>query len=176
MSAVEVGVVVKPHGVRGAVKVHLHNAQSTALARCQEVILAGPAAGDGERRVRAQLTGATTDAVVLALGGIETREAAEALRGARVLVERDCLEPCEEEEYYVADLVGCLVEDAESGALLGTIHDVLAAGAADVLVIRDRAGTGERMIPLAEDWVVEVDLGGRRIRVRGADQFEPTPI
>ncbi len=151
-------------------KVHLHCAESTALIDCQQIILSTAA---GQRTVRFQIVGGAADGLLLQLEGVASREVAEGLRGAAVLVPRGNLPPLPEGEYYYADLVGCRVEDQE-GRLLGLVHSVFSAGAADVLVVRD--DRSERMIPLVDDWVCSVDLEARRIQVVSGDPFEPSPF
>lgn len=168
-SPLELGVVVKPHGVRGAIKVHLHNAESSVLQHQGEVILA--VAGE-ERHVRCRYLGEAGDCALLSLEDVQSREAAEQLRGARILVDRQQLEPLAEDEYLYEDLIGCRVED-EGGQLLGTVEQVFSAGASDVLVVSD--GAQERLIPLVDDWVLSVDVDARQIRVAGGDQWEPSP-
>lgn len=157
----ELGLVARPHGVHGAVKVHLHNPASTALERCATVVLA---TGEGERHVAVQRTLRAGEQVVLELDGVVGRDAAEALRGARVLVERAVLEPLADGEYLCADLVGCEVRH-EAGGVLGTVREVFSAGGSNVLVAV--ADDGERMIPFVDDWVLSVDLEARLIVVTG---------
>jgi 16S rRNA processing protein RimM len=153
------------------VRVQLHNPASTALDGIQQIIVVQ---GSEQRTVGfRQLGGGSGGAVVLELDGVPDRDAAAALRGARLLVERAALPPLEEDEYYFEDLLGCRVEDLE-GRTLGEVREVFSAGAADVLVVRQ--GNEERMIPLVDEWVSEVDLGARRIRVQGVEQFEPTKV
>lgn len=164
----ELGVVVRAHGVRGAVGVRLHNPASTALRSVAEVFLER---GGTTQRLRCRQVGGSGELALLVLEGVSDRGGAEALRGARVLVERAALPPLEPDQYYYQDLIGCLAED-EQGRPLGEVAEVFSAGASDVLVVRD--ADSERLIPLVDQWVTEVDLEARRIRVQGADQFEPT--
>ena len=169
---VEVGVVTRAHGVKGQVKLRLHNPRST-LFSCpgpHRVCLAASAAPP--RWLELERTAATREALVVRLAGVADRAAAEALRGARVLVDRARLEPPGEGEYYYTDLIGCAVVD-EAGEAVGQVHSVFEAGASDVLVIR--AGELERYIPLMDDWVTDVDLDRRRIQVRGIDQWDSWP-
>ena len=63
-----------------------------------------------------------------------TREAAEALKGLELYVPRSALPPPEEDEFYVADLIG-LRAVTPDGAELGTIKDVANFGAGDLLEI-----------------------------------------
>ncbi len=156
--------------VRGAVKVKLHNPASAALTR-GEILTLDTGAGP-PRQLRFQLHGAVKGGVVITLQGVQTPEEAAALRGARIRVARAALAPLAEGEFYYVDLLGCAVQD-EAGAPLGEVAEVFEAGAADVLVVRQ--GEAERLIPLVEAWICEVDLLRRLIRVRGAEQFEPQP-
>jgi len=167
-STLELGVVARAHGLHGAVKVQLHNPASTALEGMKQILLAD---GAGERLLGIRVLGNSGGSVVLEVEGVADRDAAEALRGARLLIDREALPALEEGEYYWQDLLGCQVE-REDGRALGEVAEVFSAGASDVLVVRD--GEVERLVPLVDDWVTEVDLAARRIRVRDADQFEPT--
>jgi 16S rRNA processing protein RimM len=164
----ELGVVVKAHGLRGAVRVQLHNPDSTTLEGVKQLLMVQ---GSEQRQVQSRFLGASSGAVILELDGVTDRDAAEALRGARLLIDRDSLPVLEEDQVYCQDLLGCRVED-EQGQPLGVVAEVFNAGASDVLVVRD--GEMERLIPLVDDWVAEVDVGRRCIRIRGAEQFEPT--
>jgi 16S rRNA processing protein RimM len=99
----------------------------------------------------------------LALDGVDSREAAEALRGRLVLAPAGHLEPLSEGEYYQYELVGCRVEDGE-GRTLGVVSGIWETGAPDVLVVVDESAAGrEHLIPAAGEFLREVDLEARRI-------------
>jgi len=170
-SLLEVGVLGRAHGVRGQIKLHLHNPASAALegAACRVTLVTD----EGVHERDLEVTAATGEQLIVRLQGVEDRDAAEALRGARVLVGRASLEPPGEDEYYYVDLIGCQVVDELEGEV-GLVHDVFEAGASDVLVVRD--GSQERYVPLVEQWVVSVDLEARRITVRGIEQWESWPV
>lgn len=167
----EVGVLGRAHGVRGQIKLHLHNPASAALEDGQRRVTLVTDEGEHERDL--VVTAAVGEQLVVRLQGVEDRDAAEALRGARVLVERDSLAPPGEDECYYVDLIGCRVVDELEGEV-GLVHDVFEAGASDVLVVRHEGQ--ERYVPLVEQWVVSVDLEGRRITVRGIEQWESWPV
>ena len=96
------------------------------------------------------------------LAGIDTREAAEALRGAEIRVDRSALPPAGEDEWYWADLEGLAVRNLE-GAPLGTVSGLMATGANDVLIVE---GDRRRLIPfLPGSHVHEVNLAERRLVV-----------
>lgn len=162
----EIGVIVKPHGVQGAVKLHLHNPASEALEQSERL---GLDQGGTTRWCAFSVRGVGRGSpLILELEGVETMEAAEALRGARVLVERAALGPLAEDEFYYQDLIGCRVEDEELGEL-GQVSDVFEAGASELLVVRD--GQRELLIPLVGPWVERLEPAEGRIRVRGGRQW-----
>ena len=76
---------------------------------------------------------------VVTLAGVETREAAEALRGAMLLVREDDRLELDPEEYHVLDIVGLAVFDRQTGDRLGTVVDVMSAGHDLLKVKLDRA-------------------------------------
>jgi 16S rRNA processing protein RimM len=167
----EVGVLTRPHGVRGEVKLHLHNPASSLLSvgDCRSVDLALEGAS---RQVGIEVTAASGGDLVIRVEGVQSRDQAQALRGARVLVSREQDVELEEGQYYYVDLIGCAVVDEEDREV-GDVGHVFEAGASDVLVVR-REGR-EWYIPLVEDWVIEVDLSRKRIRIRGVDQWDSWP-
>ena len=96
------------------------------------------------------------------LDGVETRDAAEALRGAEIRVNRADLPPAGENEWYWADLEGLDVLNLE-GRLLGRVHGLMATGANDVLIVQ---GERRRLIPFVQgSRVREIDLQARRLIV-----------
>lgn len=94
------------------------------------------------------------------LEGITDRDAAQALRGARVSADR-ALVDVGEDEFLVADLVGCTVFDSQ-GVALGEVTGSFDSGAHEVLEVR-RADGREFMLPLVEAIVTTLDLETRRI-------------
>ena len=119
--------------------------------------------GGGREGRNFEVTAAQRSAgcAVFALKGIDTPEAAKELVGASVYVRRKELPPPGEDEYFIADLVGCAVA-AVDGALIGHVESVVNGPAHDWLSIR-RAGGGESLLPLVSEFVRDVDVANRRI-------------
>ena len=163
-AAVEVGIVGKAHGLRGAFKVHLHNPASSALDRPDALVLRRPT---GPPLEGLKLEGVVGGVAVMRIAGIADCDAAEALKGALVVMSRDAIDVADG-QYLYADLIGCQV--CEGDRALGRVASVFEAGASDVLVVHD--GDDERLIPLVEPWVASVDLRARRIEVVDADEWE----
>lgn len=164
---IELGVVVKPHGVRGWVKVRLHNPRSECLRAEQELNVTS-ADGAGRAVVIESLT-TSPGFLLMKVQGVGDRNQAETLRGATISVLREDLPAPGDGEYYYQDLIGCQVVD-EQEQIMGDVTAVFEAGASDVLVVRQ--GNKEWYIPLVDQWVRTVDPESKRIVVSEADQWE----
>ena len=141
-------------GVRGEVKLESFTEPPAAILRYQPWTLR-----DAQGR-ESVVTGArgreTGKSVVAVLPGVDDRDAADALRGAEIHVDRACLPPPKPGEYYWVDLEGLRVATVD-GVDLGTVSHLFPTGANDVLVTR--GGDRERMIPfVVPDYVVSVDF------------------
>jgi len=99
---------------------------------------------------------------VLKLAGVDSIDAAEGFRGLRLALGEKDLPPLADGTYYHHQLRGLAVED-ETGAMLGTVADLMETGAALVLVVR--GPDGERLVPFAEPFIRAVDLPAGRLRV-----------
>lgn len=163
----ELGHVVGVFGVRGEVRVHLHNPGSDLLARGSEVVLVDP----GGRRHRARLR--TRDGagkrVLGRLDGVGDRDRAAALKGWRFGVSKDALPALDEGAFYVWQLVGADVHEGEADApdlpVVGTLVDVQETAAHDVLVVE--ASDGElHFVPCVHEWVVLLDVEDGRLVLR----------
>jgi 16S rRNA processing protein RimM len=163
-ATIAIGVVGKPHGVRGEVSLRLYNVNvdEAALEGVDRLVFdrAGRRQAHALRAVRPGPHGP-----LVTLEGIDTREQAAALTLSEVLVERDQLPELDEGEYYVADVIGCEVF-SQAGARLGTVAETFWNGAQDVMIVRsDGAPPAERLIPLVPAFVREVDAAGRKVLV-----------
>jgi 16S rRNA processing protein RimM len=101
--------------------------------------------------------------VVAQLKGIDDRNAAEALIGWEIFIEKSQLPPVKENEYYWSDLIGLQVENTE-GVVLGVIDNLLETGANDVIVVQGEER--QHAIPFLQPQIVlEIDLAARKMRV-----------
>lgn len=96
--------------------------------------------------------------VYVKLEGVNSAELADAMRGVILYAERDDLN-IDENSYFIADLIGLDVCDADSGKTYGKIKDVINHGASDIYVISD--GNNEYMLPAVSDMIVEIDLDSK---------------
>jgi len=156
------GLVTRPHGVRGELRVRLHNAASTALEEVEEIYLDLPGAATPPRCFAVAAARWVEGGALLELEGVADRDQADALRGAEVCVRREDLPPLGDGEIYLVDLEGCEVV-TRAGDPWGRVAQVRDLGAHDVLVIHD--GEVERLLPYVPAFVVAVDLEARRVVV-----------
>ena len=126
----------------------------------------GPKTFSGTLLLRIREARDHSGVVVATAQEIDDRNAAKALRGARVFVPRSSFPTANPDEYYWVDLIGLAVANRE-GVELGTVKELLSTGAQTVLVLEYEAEgkTQERMIPFVSAYVDTVDLAGKRITV-----------
>jgi 16S rRNA processing protein RimM len=139
---VAAGRVGRPHGLDGS----FHVIRATPALAGESVVVAG------ESRVIARRAG-TPERPILRLEGCSSREDAEALRGADLLVP-DVLE---EDEFWARDLVGCAVVDGSRE--VGVVARMVALPSCEALEV------GELLIPMVRDAIRSIDLEARRIDV-----------
>lgn len=153
------GRVADAHGIRGEVLIHAFTSAPEAIGAYGPLSDAG-----GVRSFEIRIVRLTPKGVVARLVGITDRNAAEALKGVGLYVERDRLPVASEGEYYHADLIGLAAVNAE-GRPIGQIVAVPNYGAGDLLEIR-LAGSGKtELIPFTEVFVPEVDIASGRVKV-----------
>lgn len=151
------GQIVKPQGLRGEVKVRPLTDDAQRFYDLPQVFL--KEAG-GYRAVAVTSVRLHEGFAYLKLAGIDSRDAAEALRDAFLWVDRAHAAPLPEGRYYIADILGSAVVD-ENGGKHGVIEDVIQTGANDVYVIRD--GTKEWMLPALKSIILRYELDYGRI-------------
>jgi len=163
LKQIELGWVGKAHGLKGEVAIRLHYPQSRALSEVGRVLLRD---ATGERSVEVQSARPCARGMLVKLAGIDDRDAAARLGGARVLVDRAALPEPEEGEYYLADLLGATVQDPRG--CVGEVVEVRVHATVDTLVIRTPAGELVEQ-PLAEPWIDVIDVTGRLVRLTTSD-------
>ena len=141
--------------MRGWVKVAPQRGVAEALVAARQWWL-----GDKAWRVEEARVHSAT--VIARLAGIGTREQALALKGSRISVPRGALPDAQDGRYYLADLVGLEVVNAE-GQKLGVVRQWFSNGPQDVMQLA--GGDRERLLPWVPSVVKKVDLEARRVEV-----------
>ena len=152
---VTIGTVVGTHGVRGTLRVrpagtgeHLREGMSPYVAGARRPI----------KGVRV-----TPKGFLLDLTGVDDRRVAATLRGEALVLDRTELDSPEEDEFYVADLIGLTAVDG-AGVPLGEVAETFETPAHEVLVVR--TPDGDVLVPFTMEHVPGVDLGSGRVDVR----------
>ena len=152
-TAVTIGRITSIHGIKGELRVMPLTDFPERFAAGAEVWLDGAP-------VRVRRGRQHGREMIVALEGIETRDAAEALRGKELLAPS----PLELDEgvFYQHDIIGLRAETPE-GEALGLVAEVISTGANDVYVVRGERG--ELLLPAIEDVVREIDVANGRVIV-----------
>ena len=168
--AIEVGRIADAWGVKGWFKVLPYSSSPEALFSARRWFLQPSERGartfSGTALLDIRQVKDHSDTVVAWAQGIDDRNAAEALRGARIFIARSGFPSAQADEYYWVDLIGLAVVNRE-GVALGQVRDLMSTGPQTVLVIafEQDGKPQERMIPFVSAFVDKVDLPGRCITV-----------
>ncbi len=155
----ECGKIVATHGLRGEVKVLPWCDGPEALVPIKTFYLDG-----GNTPKRAERCRIQKNMVLLKLEGVDTPEAAQALRGRVLWLDRE-EDTLEEGQYYIQDLIGLSVEDAETGEVYGTLRDVTETGANDVYHVAFPDGRVQ-LVPAIPQVIAKIDIDGGKMLIR----------
>ena len=159
------GVVGRPHGLDGSFHVRRPRGALLELGATVRV---------GGRETEIVRRAGTDDRPIVRLDGVDTREAAGALRGVEVLLPRSAAPALEDDEWWAEDLVGCRVVDGPRE--LGHVERLLPLPSCEVLEVA--AGDKTFLVPLVRDAVRSVDVAAKVIDVDVAflGDTAPEPI
>lgn len=157
-----VGQVLRPHGVRGELRVRLLTGYPEHFQHLERVGLGHDAEAPDDITLydveRARLH---KEYGILKLADCDDRDAADLLREQFVMVPLDDAVPLETDEYYHFQLVGLTMVTVD-GEPIGQVMEILETGANDVYVVNGPR-YGEILVPAIDDVVQEIDLAARRI-------------
>ena len=149
----QVGVITSTHGVRGEVKVFPTTDDPERFKTLKHVLL-----DTGREKKPLEIQGVKffKQFVILKFKGIDNINDIERYKRCPLLVERKDAVALEEDEYFIADMIGIQVvtEDDEP---FGTLKDVMETGANDVYVISMTDGE-KVLIPAIRDCIRDVDV------------------
>ena len=177
--ALEVGRILDAWGVKGWVKILPHSTDPEALFSAKTWYLQTPDAKfrpgfslfSGTVSLKVDEAKIHSGTVVAKFSGIDDRNVAETLRGARIFLARSSFPAASTDEYYWVDLIGLNVVTRE-GVALGCVRDLMTTGPQSVLCIEytstqedGTSSSAERMIPFVSAYVDKVDIAGKCITV-----------
>jgi 16S rRNA processing protein RimM len=161
---ITIGRIVKPHGVKGEVKIEPLTDHAGRFRELRRVFLTSPAGKPQERAVRSVRYQGV--APLLLLAGCDGPEAARALNGWLVQIPEEDALPLPEGQYYWFELIGMEVL-SEAGERLGVIVNIFPTGSNDVYVMQ--AGGKEVYLPATKEVVRQVDRKAKRMVIRVLD-------
>jgi 16S rRNA processing protein RimM len=160
-SRILMGVIGRPHGVRGLVRVVSYTADPADLGAY------GPLSDARGRcfalRWRGQGVAELSEIVDGELVPIADRAGAERLTNTPLFIDRERLPPTEEDEFYLADLVGLAAEDQDGAALgrVGAVHDYGAGASLEI----EREAAPPLLVPFTKLCVPTLDIAAGRLVV-----------
>ena len=160
----QVGVITTTHGIRGQVKVFPTTDDIRRFDDLKEVKMI---AGKTEMDLTVEAVQYFKQFAILKFKGFDHINDIEKYKGAKLYVTRENAVSLEDNEYFVADLIGLSVI-CEDEQVLGTIRDVLSTGANDVYVVADGSGR-EILLPAIKDCILSVSLEKREMKVHLLD-------
>jgi 16S rRNA processing protein RimM len=162
MRWIDIGQIVKPHGLAGRVKV-LSYLESDRLLPSLKDAWIGPNRDSAKRYTIESVRRDGQTHFSLKIEGIADRNAADALRGHTVSVPYKNLETLPEDEYYWEDLIGLAVV-TEDGKTLGRIEGIFPTGSNDVYVCKARGK--EILLPAIDEVIRSVNIEAGTVVVR----------
>lgn len=173
-TTVWVADVLRPHGIRGEVKIAIHSDVPGRFDPGSELLRVGPQSTSAKAE-NAGVESAGTASVrvvsfrpvrgggVVRFEGCDNRDQAERLRGCRLEVERQRSPRPPEGSYYFWQLTGCRCFDAEAGEL-GEVVDLIEDGGG--VLLRVAGGGREVLVPFVDAFLERIDVAGGRIDLR----------
>ena len=156
----QVGIITSPHGVRGQVKVFPTTDDNNRFKKLKDCYIEYK---NELMPVKAKGCKFFKNMVILKFEDFDNMNDVEKFRQCKILVDRENAVSLDQDEYYIADLLGMSVVD-EDKRPLGELTDVIETGANDVYVVKNEQGE-EILIPAIKDCILDVDMNERVMRV-----------
>ena len=151
-----IGAIVGPQGLKGQFKVKPFTATPRSLSAY------GPVTTDNGLQLMLQIISVNSKGLAIVRAkGVDTREAAEALRGVTLLVARDRLPALDNGEFYHADLLGMTVNN-QDGIWIGGLVAIHNFGAGDIAELTPDLGP-TIMVPFGGDRLISIDFEAKEL-------------
>lgn len=150
---IECGKIINTHGCHGGLKLESWCDSPEILASFERIFIK-KAGAYAEFKVKKSAI--FKQFVLFDLAGVADMDAALALKNTVVYADRDDFE-LEEGDYFIADIIGCDVIDADNGTVYGKLSEVVNRGASDIYVVKTEKG--EAMIPAVDEFIDRVEVG-----------------
>jgi 16S rRNA processing protein RimM len=159
----EIGFIIKPHGLKGAVSFQLDVDDPSKYTEMESVIVK-----TGEHLVPFLISSLQINGNkgIMHLEDIYSSEAAETLKSCSLFLPIENLPKLDKDQFYYHEVIGYMVVDDKIGAL-GTIQNIFTAGRQDLISMMYH--NKEVMIPIADDIVIKADHNKKEVYVKLPD-------
>ncbi len=159
----EIGRLGRPHGIRGDLRIFLHNPKSDIVDQLKTLHLVSPDGGE-ELTLTVLKCRRSGDgrALIVCTHECKDRESAERRTGWRLMYPVSQLAPLNKDEYYFYQLTNATVVTS-SGDSIGTVREVMELGVDTLRIVR--ADESELMVPIVRDFVLDIDIETSQITV-----------
>ena len=155
----EILEITKPHGLKGEMRAKYYCDDPDEVGEFAVLYL-----GEDKKPVSLTSWRMNKNMVIIALEGIDSVEKAQGLSGMFIYIDRDDVE-LDEDTWFIRDLIGLAVHDADTGELYGHVDDVLQNAPTDVYSIRSADGR-QLLFPSIPDVLINVSITERKILIR----------
>ncbi len=156
----QVGVITGTHGLKGEVKVFPTTDDKARFTDLEDVLLIR----DGEEiPLKVEYCKFFKQFVFVKFEGLDDINQVEQYKRCPLMVTRENAVPLEEDEYFIADLIGMTIVD-DSGVTIGTLENVIGTGANDVYEVLLPDG-GRILLPAIKECILDVDMEEKIILV-----------
>lgn len=149
---IECGKIINTHGFRGGLKLESWCNSAADLAALKRLFLLERG---NYKEIKVLRASVFKQFVIAEFDGVEDMDAAMALKNTVLYAAREDFKLADG-EYFISDLVGLSVIDADSGKIYGTLLETVNRGASDIYVVKTDAG--EKMIPAVKEFIDKVDV------------------
>ena len=150
---IECGKIINTHGCYGGLKLESWCDSPEVLASFERIFVK-KAGGYDEYKVKKAAV--FKQFVLFDLAGVNDMDSALALKNTVVYASREDFD-LEEGDYFIADIIGCEVVDADNGTVYGKLSEIINRGASDIYVVK--TANGEAMIPAVDEFIDRVEVG-----------------
>ena len=159
----QVGVISSTHGIRGEVKVFPTTDDPSRFKKLKKVLL-----DEGKERLELEVQSVKffKQFVIVKFKGIDNINDIEKYKGKGLFVPREDAVPLDEDEYYIADLIGMEVFTGDGH--FGVVKDVMETGANEVYIVESDEH-GEVLIPAIRQCVLDINVEEKKMQVRLLD-------
>ena len=149
---IECGKIVNTHGCRGGVKAESWCNSEEDLAELKRVFVLN---GNVYDEYKVKKSSIFKQFVIFEFVGLDDMDKAMLLKNKTLYAMREDF-ALEDGEFFLADLIGLNVIDADTNQIYGTLCEIINRGASDIYVVK--TANGERMIPAVDEFIISTDL------------------